>query len=61
MYVFTLFAYYFVYDSFPAGFCDEVVICFVTLIDKSFKVDGGIGGFLTLPEDKTYRTSSIIL
>ena len=52
MYVFTLFAYYFLQDSYPAKFCDSTWICLISAIDKSFKVDGGLGGFMSIPEDK---------
>lgn len=50
IYVFTLFAYYWISDSYPPGFCDSTWICLVTAIDRSFKTDGGIGGWLTYPE-----------
>ena len=49
MYVFTLFAYYFLQDSYPAKFCDSTWICLISAIDKSFKVDGGLGGFMSIP------------
>lgn len=52
MYVFTLFGYYFLQDSYPAKFCDSTWICLITAIDKSFKVDGGLGGFMVIPDDK---------
>jgi len=47
MYVFTLFGYYWLRDSYPSDFCESTWICLVTAIDKSFKADGGLGGFLT--------------
>jgi len=45
-YVFSLAGYYFFYDEY-AGYCSSTWLCFLTAIDKAFKVDGGIGGFLT--------------
>jgi hypothetical protein len=47
--------------SFPPKFCDDMVICFVTLIDKSFKVDGGIGGFLGVPDESVNDSSYVSL
>lgn len=52
IYVFTLFAYYWISDSYPAGFCDSTWICLVTAIDRSFKADGGLGGWLNYPTNK---------
>lgn len=59
MYVFTLFGYYWLKDSYPSNFCESTWTCLITAIDRSFKVDGGIGGFLTpsyeaKPGDVTY-------
>lgn len=46
MYVFTLFGYYWLDDSYPGDFCESAFICLITAIDRSFKFDGGLGGFL---------------
>lgn len=46
MYVFTLFGFYALRKWYPANFCESTWICLVTAIDKSFKADGGLGGFL---------------
>lgn len=47
MYVFTLFAYYWLYESYPGDFCESTFVCLITAIDRSFKFDGGIGGYLS--------------
>ena len=46
MYVFSLFAYYWLYESYPEGYCDSTWVCLLTAIDRSFKTDGGLGGFM---------------
>jgi len=45
-YVFSLAGYYWFYDEYN-GYCNSTWLCFLTATDKAFKVDGGIGGFLT--------------
>ena len=40
MYVFTLFGYYMLKDSYPEKFCDSTWICLITAVDRSFKSDG---------------------
>lgn len=45
-YVFSLAGYYWFYEEYH-GYCSSTWMCFLTAIDKAFKVDGGIGGFLT--------------
>jgi hypothetical protein len=47
MYVFSLFGYYWLYESYPANFCESTWQCLLTAVDRSFKYDGGIGGFMT--------------
>ncbi len=44
-YIFSLFGFY-VLSSEYNGYCENTWMCFLTAIDKSFKVDGGLGGFL---------------
>jgi hypothetical protein len=46
LYVFALFGYYWLRESFPSNFCDSVFICLITTIDRCFKYDGGLGGYL---------------
>ena len=46
MYFFSLFAYYQLYESYPPGYCDSTWVCLLTTIDRSFKYDGGLGGFM---------------
>lgn len=43
-YLSALFAYYWFPDDLN-GFCTSTWQCFLTLFDKPFKSDGGIGGF----------------
>ncbi len=45
MYIFTLFGYYWLRDSYPEYYCASTFKCLLTAIDRSFKYDGGIGGF----------------
>jgi hypothetical protein len=47
MYVFSLIAYYWLYESYDRGYCDSTWVCLLTAIDRSFKSDGGLGGFLS--------------
>lgn len=54
MYVFTLFAYYWIYESYPGDFCESTFVCLITAVDRSFKFDGGLGGYL----DPTVETDS---
>ena len=59
MYVFSLFAYYWLSESYTRSYCDSTWKCLLTAIDRSFKYDGGLGGFLTpsnevKPNDVTY-------
>lgn len=59
MYVFSLFAYYWLSESYKRSYCDSTWKCLLTAIDRSFKSDGGLGGFLTpsnevKPDDVTY-------
>lgn len=59
MYVFSLFAYYWLYESYEDGYCDSTWVCLLTAIDRSFKTDGGLGGFLkpsteVKPNDNEY-------
>ena len=56
MYVFTLIAYYWLYASYNPNFCYSTFECLLTTIDRSFKTDGGLGGFMgrstdTYPND----------
>mmetsp|Transcript_10651 Transcript_10651/g.9220 ORF Transcript_10651/g.9220 Transcript_10651/m.9220 type:complete len:261 (-) Transcript_10651:446-1228(-) len=44
-YFFALFAYYFFPEDYE-GLCSSVWKCYLTVFDKAFKADGGIGGFL---------------
>ncbi|EAR92909.2 zinc finger, C2H2 type family protein (macronuclear) [Tetrahymena thermophila SB210] len=55
MYVFTLFGYYWLYESYPGDFCESTFVCLLTAIDRSFKFDGGLGGYLnpTTQQDST--------
>jgi len=46
MYVFSLFGYYWLKDSYPGDFCESTFVCLITAIDRSFKFDGGLGGYL---------------
>jgi len=48
-YFFTLFGYFWLQDDYD-GACPNTLICFLTAFDKSFKVDGGLGGYLTVHE-----------
>ncbi|CAD8111133.1 unnamed protein product [Paramecium sonneborni] len=49
MFVFTVFSYRIFYDSYDAGFCDSMWVCFLSTLDSAFKYDQGIGGFLKSP------------
>ena len=60
MYVFTLFAFYWLDDRYPEGYCDSMFICLITAWDKSFKNDGAIGGFLN-PIDPNENQNRFIL
>lgn len=51
MYVFSLFAYYWLFESFADHYCWSTFNCLLTAVDRSFKSDGGIGGFLTYPTE----------
>lgn len=51
MYVFTLVAYYWLYESYPANFCYSTFECLLTAIDRSFKTDGALGGFMIRSTD----------
>ena len=53
MYVFTVFSYFYLYKVYADGFCDSLWRCLLTSFDKSFKNDGGIGGFLNPYDDLT--------
>lgn len=46
MYVFSLFAYYWLFESYENYYCWSTKDCLLTAIDRSFKSDGGLGGFL---------------
>lgn len=46
MYVFTLFGYYWLIEFYPGDFCESTFVCLLTSIDRSFKFDGGLGGFM---------------
>lgn len=39
MFVFTVFSYRIFYDSYNAGFCDSMWICFLSTLDSAFKYD----------------------
>ena len=59
MYVFTLFSYYWLYESYNHDFCDSTWKCLLTSYDRSFKYDGGLGGFIipsteVKPDDNGY-------
>lgn len=60
MFVFTVFAYRFLYDSYNHGFCDSMWICFLSTLDSAFKYDSGVGGFLIAPYD-VYATNEGML
>lgn len=47
-YYYSLVGYYFFYDDFE-GWCAHTFMCWLTVTDKSFKVDGGFGAFLADP------------
>ena len=51
LYVFTLFGYYWLRESYPPTFCESVFTCLMTSIDRSFKYDGGLGGYLNKIDD----------
>lgn len=38
--------YYWLIDSYPPKSCDSIFICLLMGFDKSFKTDGGLGGYL---------------
>ena len=44
-YVFSLFAFQYLYRDFD-GYCNSVLICFLSNIDFTFKGNGGVGGIL---------------
>eukprot|EP00828_Plagiopyla_frontata_P048512 TRINITY_DN931_c0_g1_i2.p2 TRINITY_DN931_c0_g1~~TRINITY_DN931_c0_g1_i2.p2 ORF type:complete len:237 (-),score=42.50 TRINITY_DN931_c0_g1_i2:215-925(-) len=46
MYAFSLLAYYSFSEYFDEGYCESTLRCFLTVLDKAFKSDGGIGGYL---------------
>ena len=46
MYQFTVFAYYFFWQMYPPGYCSSMWVCLLTALDKSFKTDGAIGGYM---------------
>jgi hypothetical protein len=59
MYVFSLFAYYWLFESYEGDYCDSTFQCLLTSIDRSFKYDGALGGFMTPsnvvhPDNNTY-------
>jgi hypothetical protein len=45
VYIFALLGYYWYYDYFQ-GNCPSLFICYLTVFDKGFKANGGIGGYL---------------
>ena len=44
-YFFSLIGYFSLDDDYQ-GACPSTWVCFLTAVDKAFKVDGGLGGFL---------------
>jgi hypothetical protein len=49
VYFFAVIAYIVYYDQIEYGYCDTMWICYIKIFDYIFKEDGGIGGFLTDP------------
>lgn len=49
MYVFTLLGYYYFDESYPNSDadCTSTWVCLITDIDRSYKNDGGLGGYMT--------------
>jgi hypothetical protein len=47
-YVYSLIGYYQFYRDYN-GWCESTFMCWLTGTDKSFKVDGGLGGFMENP------------
>ena len=45
-YWFSLIAYTFLHDHFPPEECASTIGCFLTMFDKGFKSDGGIGSYM---------------
>ena len=61
-YFFTIIAYQNYYDDIKRGLCLSVITCFLTLIDQTFKNNGGIGVFLdgAIPDDyRIFETTDI--
>ncbi|EGR27925.1 MIR domain protein [Ichthyophthirius multifiliis] len=57
MYAFTLIGYYFLNESYPSNFCESTFICLLTAFDRSFKSDGGLGGYLNHENQEDLSTS----
>ncbi len=52
MYVFTLFSYYFLSESYRDDYlCSNMFVCLITSFDKSFKYDGALGGYMKPPSE----------
>jgi inositol 1,4,5-triphosphate receptor type 1 len=49
IYIFSLIGYYFFSDFYPDGSCENTWSCFLIAFNKSFKADGGLGGYIDLP------------
>lgn len=53
IYIFSILGYWLFFDYFNPD-CKSLLQCFLTVWDKSFKSDGGIGGYLKTPVTPTY-------
>lgn len=52
-YFFSLIGYFALDDDYD-GACPSTWVCFLTAVDKAFKVDGGLGGFLAANTDMNF-------
>lgn len=57
MYAFTLIGYYYLRVSYPSNFCESTFVCLLTAFDRSFKSDGGLGGYLAHDNSETLSNS----
>ena len=56
-----MFAYYRLSESYDDGYCSSTFKCLLTSIDRSFKADGGLGGFLNITNRENNDTNYILL
>lgn len=49
VFFFSIIAYNFFAEDFPTKACTSLIACYIIIIDQTFKSNGGLAGYLTLP------------